>query len=125
MAKMYLEINNGGKDILVTDEQGHWYYAPTESTYFCNVDLYPHTESFPDEVMHVLYMLRREIKAGTTHGAQDVLDDMNDDERAEREIAVFHGLQTIDDVDKYVNFIYTDAGDHVRRAHDEAFWLEV
>lgn len=124
MAKMFLEINNCGKDILVTDEHGHWYYMSTGST-FGNVNLYPDAESFPDEVMHVLYMLRREIKAGTTYGAQDVLDNMNDDERAEQEVTVFHGLQTIDDVDKYVNFIYTDSCDHVRRAYDEAFWLEV
>lgn len=124
MAKMYLEINNGGKDILVTDEQGHWYYASTETT-FGEVDLYPECESFPDEVMHVLYTLRREIKAGTTYGAQDVLDDMNDEERAEREIAVFHGFQTINDVDGYVNFTYNSFGDRVRLGHDEAFWLEV
>lgn len=124
MAKMYLEINNGGKDILVTDEQGNWYYAPVGSN-FGNVDLYPDAESFPDEVMNVLYSLRREIKAGTTYGAQDVLDDMNDEVRAEREVTVFHGFKSIDDVDEYENTTFNSFGDRVRLGHDESYWFEV
>lgn len=124
MAKMFLEINNGGKDILVTDEHGHWYYAPVGSN-FGNVDLYPDAESFEDEVMHVLYMLRREIKAGTTYGAQDVLDDMSDEEREEREIEAYHGFKSIDDVDDYENFTSPLFGDRVRLGHDETYWFEV
>lgn len=124
MAKMFLEINNGGKDILVTDEQGHWYYALVGSN-FGEVDLYPDAESFEDEVMHVLYSLRREIKAGTTYGAQDVLDDMNDDERAEREVEAYHGFKSIDDVDEYENNTFNSFGDLVRLGHDESYWFEV
>lgn len=124
MAKMFLEINNGGKDILVTDEHGHWYYAPVGSN-FGGVDLYPAAESFEDEVMHVLYMLRREIKAGTTYGAQDVLDDMDDEEKTAREVEAYHGCKSIDDVDYHVNFLDNCFGDHVRLGHDETYWLEV
>lgn len=124
MAKMFLEINNGGKDILVTDENGHWYYAPTDSN-FGNVDLYPDAESFEDEVMLVLYTLRCEIKAGTTYGAQDVLDNMSDEEKEEREVKVYEGFMSIDDVDYYENYIKNSFGDRVRRCCDDTLWLEV
>ena len=124
MAKMFLEINNGGKDILVTDEQGHWFYAPVGSN-FGEVDLYPDAESFDEEVQNVLYHLRREIEAGTTYDAQDVLDDMNDEERAEREVEAYHGFKSIDDVDEYQNFTTTSFGDRVRLDHDESYWFEV
>lgn len=124
MAKMYLEINNGGKDILVTDEHGHWYYAPVGSN-FGEVDLYPDAESFDDEVKNVLYHLRREIEAGTTYGAQDVLDDMSDEEKAEREVEAYHGCKSIDDVDYYTNTLDNSFGDRVRLGHDESYWFEV
>ena len=124
MAKMYLEINNGGKDILVTDEHGHWYYAPVGAN-FGEVDIYPDAESYEEEIENVLYHLRKEIEAGTTYGAQDFLDDMNDEERAEREVKAFHGFQTIDEVDDYENFTDNSFGDHVRLGHDESYWFEV
>ncbi len=75
--------------------------------------------------MHVLYMLRREIKAGTTYSAQDVLDDMSDEEKAEREIEAYHGFKSIDDVDEHENFTSLLFGDRVRIGHDEIYWLEV
>lgn len=125
MAKMYLEINKAGKDILITDENGYWCYAPTEDLHFGKVNLYPNAKSFEDEVMYVLYMLRREIKAGTTYSAQDVLDNMSDEEREESEIAAYHGFKSIDDVNNHENFERSSSGDRVRRRCDDTLWLEV
>lgn len=124
MAKMFLEDNNAGREILITDEQGKWWYAPSGWTYG-DADLYPHAETNEEEINIVIDNLRREIANGTTYSAQDFIDDMNDEESAERIVEQYSGAMTIDEIDNYVNYTYNTFGDHVRIGHDESCWYEI
>lgn len=124
MAKMYLEENNAGVEILITDEKGRWFYAPSGSTYG-DADLYPDAEDSIERINKVLDNLRTEIAKGTTYNAEEFLDDMNEEEMEEREVKEFKGFMSIDDVDNYENYTTNSFGDSVRLGHDEKVWYEV
>lgn len=129
MAKMYLESNNAGLEVLITDEKGRWFYAPSGSTYG-DADLYPDAEDSDDAFMKALYNIRTEIAKGTTYNAEEFLDDMNEEEMEEREVKEYKGCMNIGEVDEIVNYTTdynTDitGNTKVRLGHDESFWVEV
>lgn len=121
MAKMYLEINNGGYDILITDENGHWYYSELTNGYYGDANVYCNGETEEERVNAALENLRREI-AGNTYSAEEWLDDYAD---SVEPVKSYDGKMSIDEIDNVVNYEYNSFGDLVPINHDIIEWYEV
>ena len=115
MAKMYLEENNSGRDILITDENGKWFYSSLDNGFYGEVDVYEGT------VEEAVNNLRNSISEGNTYSAEDWLYDYAEDHEP-----VYDGCMTIDDIDEEENYI-TDiySGDRHPLDHDITTWYEV
>lgn len=85
----------------------------------------PHAQTNEEAITIVIDNLRREINNGTTYSAQDFIDDMSDEESAERIVEQYSGAMTIDEIDNYVNYTYNTFGDRVPVGHDESHWYEI
>lgn len=119
MTKMYLESNNAGRELLVTDGKGRWKYFDTDMNgYIGDVDFYP-TDDDDIELTDEAFAeyLKEEIKREHIYDAESFIDEYFYDEDAE---FVYEGCMTIDDVDNIVNY-----KNGMRLGHDEVAWWEV
>lgn len=120
MAKMYLEDNNAGMDILITDENGHWWYSNIDSNgFYGDAEIYCDGE---DPINEALENLRREINEGSTYSAEDWIEEYGNVEQPEPR---YDGKMTIDDIDVVCNYELNSFGDLVPMGHDETEWYEV
>lgn len=119
MAKMYLESNNAGYDILITDENGRWWYANTDDGKYGDADLYDFDgcDTEAERVEKALANLRREINRGT-YNAEDWIEDFGRDNEP---VEVYDGKMGIDEIDNVVNY-YSDG---TPIGHDDFDWYEV
>lgn len=82
MAKMFLAVYNGGRDILITDEQGHWYYTGTSvGGYYGEANLFPPADDPDDSIQQAVANLTNAIIFGTTYGAEEWLNAYPEEER--------------------------------------------
>lgn len=125
MNKMYLENNNAGRVILVTDGV-HWYaWDGAPSGYVGDIDLYrQYIDENGEEIEctdeQIANDIREGIKAGAIYSADDFIIENNADELAEHEIENYHGM-TIDDIDRRVNY----TSDGYPLGHDITSWIEI
>lgn len=125
MTKMYLEHNNAGREILVTDGV-HWYaWDGAPSGYVGDIDLYrTYTDESGDEIEctdeQIVDDIREGIKTGAVYSADDFISENDADELATHEIADYFGM-TIDDIDRRVNY----TSDGYPLGHDITSWSEI
>lgn len=122
MAKMYLEINNGGYDILITDENGHWWYSELTNGYYGDANVYCDGETEEERISAALENLRREIAGGTTYSADDYIEEVACNESPNQ---YYDGKMSIDEIDNVVNYETNSFGDLVPINHDVTEWYEV
>lgn len=92
MTKMYLQNDNGGYGILITDGN-KWYYW---SEYNLPVSLEADTDEENAEI------IRKAILNGDMYDADDFITEFNAEELAERYIAAYDGM-TIEDINTFEN----------------------
>ena len=92
MAKMYLQHDNGGYCVLITDGN-KWYFW---SEYYLPVSLEADTDEESAEI------IRKAILDGDMYDADDFITEFNAEELAERHIAAYDGM-TIKEIDSYEN----------------------
>ena len=125
MNKMYLEDNNAGRVILVTDGV-HWYaWDGAPSGYVGDIDLYREcTDEDGNEIEctdeQIANDIRKGIKTGAIYSADDFITENDADELSEREIEYYHGM-TIDDIDRRENY----TSDGYPLGHDITSWIEI
>ena len=119
MAKIYLESNNAGRSLLITDENGRWLYIDTDMNgYIGDVDFYPTDEDgvgLSDESF--AEYLKSEIERNERiYDAEDFEDEFfNEDAEY-----VYKDCMTIDDIDNIVNY-----KNGIRKQCDDTKWWEV
>lgn len=92
MAKMYLQHDNGGYGVLITDGN-KWYFW---SEYYLPVSLEADTDEENAEI------IRKAILNGDMYDADDFITEFNAEELAERHIAWYDGM-TIKEIDTFEN----------------------
>lgn len=92
MAKMYLQSDNGGYGVLITDGN-KWYYW---SEYNLPVSLEADTDEENAEI------IRKAISGGEMYDADDFITEFNVEELSERHIATYDGM-TIEKIDTFEN----------------------
>lgn len=92
MAKMYLQHDNGGYGVLITDGN-KWYFW---SEYYLPVSLESDTDEENAEI------IRKAILNGNMYDADDFITEFNAEELAERHIAAYDGM-TIKEIDTFEN----------------------
>ena len=119
MAKMYLESNNAGLDILITDENGNWWYSEIDNRgYYGDAEIYCDGETEEERINAALENLRREISNGTTYSADDYIEEVACNESPN---PYYDGKMTIDEIDNVCN--YNNDGTPID--HDNIIWYEV
>lgn len=114
-AKMYVEDNAGGRDILLTDGN-HWWYADLAPTgYLGDVDVYG-----PGNIDGTARDIRTAIRNGEMWTPDEMVDEVVGGLSGWTEIADYQGM-TIEDIDSLVN--YNEDG--TPKGHDETTWIEV
>lgn len=93
MAKMYLQHDNGGYGVLITDGN-KWYYW---SEYHLPVSF--EADNDDDENAEII---RKAILDGDMYDADDFITEFNAEELAERHIAAYDGM-TFENIDMYEN----------------------
>ena len=114
-AKMYVEDNAGGRDILLTDGTRWWYPELAPTGYFGDVDIYG-----PSNIDGTARELRLAIRNGERWTPEDMVDEVVGGLSGWTEIDEYRGM-TIEDIDSQVN--YNDDG--TPKGHDETIWVEV
>lgn len=96
MSKIYLQSDNGGYGLLITDERGAWWYW---GEYGLPVDLNERDED--DRLNDKLNVekIRRAIADGELYAADDFVSECDDEHR----IKEYTGLMSIDAVSAYEN----------------------
>lgn len=89
---MYLQRDNGGYGVLITDGN-KWYYW---SEYNLPVSLEADTDEENAEI------IRKAISGGEMYDADDFITEFNTEELAERHIAAYDGM-TIKEIDTFEN----------------------
>ena len=92
MTKMYLQSDNGGDGVLITDGN-KWYYW---SEYNLPVSLEADTDEENAEI------ICKAISDGKMYNADDFITEFNAEELAERHIAAYDGM-TIEDINTFEN----------------------
>lgn len=114
-SRMYVEDNNGGRDILLS-LGGKWYYFKIDGRMFGDIDIYS------GSIESVARKLRQAMDNGQIYDL-DEYEGQSDDELD------YYGLErvpeydghTIDDIDWQVNY----NSDGTPMGHDETTWVEV
>ena len=103
MNKMYLQSDNGGYGVLVTDGLGHWWYW---HEHWLPVDLNAPSDEGNAEIIRVA------IENGEMYDANDFVNEAED----ERMIIDYTGRRTIEEIDSYEN---------KGRDFDLTTWIEI
>jgi len=118
MNRMYLEINNAGRCLLVTNGANWYNIEPTSNGFIGDIDIY--ADDLNDEE------IAESIRQGTTSGAIYNADEMIEDAcNEDNEISEYYGM-TLPDIDRLVN--YEDdltSGDIFPKTHDKISWIEI
>ena len=101
MTKMYLQSDNGGYGVLITDGN-KWYYW---SEYHLPVSLEADTDEENVEI------IRKAILNGDIYDADDFITEFNDEERAEHYISAYDGMNieeidTKENIGRFCDFTY-------------------
>lgn len=104
MIKMYIEYNNGGNGILLTDGNQWIYLDAAEITADISAE-----ETAAENV-------RNAIENGDLYGAEDLWEELFDEEH---HITDYDGM-TLDDIDTAVNY-----EDGMPKNHDVTTWEEI
>ena len=115
-AKMYIEENNGGKDILITDGEGKWYYIGAMSHYG-DIDLYEEDEDGCDKPIEEI---AKNLRNYIAEGADNVYDLLGEYGNEEYECIKYRGCLSIEEIDRICNYI-----DDMPSNVDVTRWIEI
>lgn len=96
MSKMYLQSDNGGYGLLITDERGAWWYWSEYGLPIC-LNERDEADRLSDELN--AEKIRRAIANGDLYDADDFVSECDD----EHHIKEYTGLMNIDAVSAYEN----------------------
>lgn len=124
-ACMYLQRDNGDGGLLISDENGNWYY-------FNASEIIPHSIIYPkkaliadnetDKINAMIESIRSAIETGDLYSAEDFISEYENDEKYL--VKEYEGL-TIADIDELENYETTYCGDRVPRNHDVVSWYKI
>lgn len=101
MSKMYLQSDNGGYGLLITDGAGHWYYWQ-ENDLPVSLDARDEDGDLNDELN--AEKIRAAVADGDLYDAEDFISECDNDQiRAEHIIDAYDGMTDINAVSAYEN----------------------
>lgn len=111
MAKMYLQVDNSGRCLLITDELGNWYHIePNSNGMIGGADIYPEADTEDKELFYALWNIRHAIKKGDLYNADEfieeygITDDCGNSGENNRFLALKYAGYAFEDIDRVCNY---------------------